>query len=104
MHAEFANLPNEMQNLSAFLQQFNATHENAKTQRAAEKLAKDAQLFRISVDIQQLPEWVLGAESFRFTQVEMCLAQLEQNARLKTEVVSEKRALQQLEVANQQRF
>ena len=104
MPAQFANLQNEVLNLSALLQEFKAKHENANTQRAAEKLANDAQFLRIIGDMQQLKEWVRAAESCRFIQVETRLAHLEQNARLKTEVVSDTRALQQFDVANQQRF
>ena len=104
MPAQFENLQNRVQNLSALLQEFKATHENANTRHAAEKLANDTQFLRISGDIQQLKEWVRAAESCRFIQVETRLAHLEQNARLKTEVVSDTRALEQFGVANQQRF
>ena len=105
MPAQFANLQNEVQNLSALLQEFKASQENENTQRAAEKLAIDAQFLRISGDIQQLQEWVRGVESCRFIQVETPPAQLEQNARLNTEVVSDTRAFQKstLQISNASR-
>ena len=74
--AQFASLQTEVQNLATLLQEFQTAHENANTQRAAEKLANDTQFLRINGVLQKIPDWIRGLETRRFPQEESRLAQL----------------------------
>ena len=68
--AQFASLQEEVQSLATLLQEFQTAHDNANTQRAAEKLTNDSQFLRVNEELRKIRDWIRVMETGGFPQEE----------------------------------